>query len=137
MQPGNAYIINGTTSSATPLLNQGTNGSLASISLSDGTPPAVQANQWTVPFQTGADVSGVLSAGGSTLQLIGPQYSSTGSPEFRIEVDTMVIPPANSWIFVWFFRQSLSITDQNGNTAGIKVTPLNDPAKKFMTVSPQ
>jgi len=132
MQSGFAYLINGTTSTMTALLNQASSGSLGAISLSHTAPWQIHANQWIVPYKTGSNVPGVLASGGSTLQLMGGLYSSTGSPVFRIEVDSMTIPPANSWLFVWIFRQTLAIADQNGNTAGIKVIPMNIPAKRMV-----
>jgi hypothetical protein len=122
MQPQKAYIINATTSTVSVLLNQAVE-SLASIKLDPTANNQIDANNWAVPFSTGANIAGTMCSGDNTLQLIGPQYSSSQSPVFKIQVDSNTIPPENSWLFVWVMRRTLVITDQNGNVAGIHIEP--------------
>jgi hypothetical protein len=133
--PQKAYIINATTSSMSVLLNQGFH-NLASIKLDATANNQLDVNNWEVPFVNGSNVSGSLCTGGNTLQLIGDQYSSTGSPEFGITVDSNNIPPENSWLFIWAMRRTLVITDQNGNINGIHVKGLNKEAQDMVQASP-
>lgn len=81
-----------------------------------------------VDYVNGSNVFGSLGAD-NVLQLMGSQFTSSGSPVFNIHIDQNKLPTMNSTIYLYIFYKTVVGTDGSGLRDGITITPKNASAK--------
>ena len=131
---GKGFLVNASSYSITAMLNQ------LPIALSSMifNPDADDAkHQGTskmdtgvVNYVSGSNVYGNLCAS-SELELFGPQFASSGSPRFKVTIDPNRLPTMNSSIYLYIFYNTIVGTNGAGLREGIKITPVNDSARKL------
>ena len=140
MLNGKGYFINSSVNSVSFLLNQGifnTLSSIATTTRSSEDPNAssfrttVESSTWVVPYENVGTASGVLGAK-NTIQLIGSQYTASGSPIFSLEIDQSIITPQNSCVLVYLFFNSIVCTDSVGRTVGFEIKAVNTSASQLV-----
>lgn len=129
---GKALLVNASNHLVTASLNQDL---ITLSSMTFTADPNTQKTGGTSNFDTsyvgytsGSNVFGRLGAD-NVLQLIGEQYSSTGSPRFDIHIDQNRLPTMTSTIYLYIFYKTVVGTDASGLRDGITITPKNSSAK--------
>lgn len=134
---GKAFLINACVYSVTVVLNQQSIPLRSMVFRPNANNPDEDGfsklDTNVVDLVNGGDVPGKLGSA-NTLQLLGEQFSVSGSPKFDIKIDTMRLPVKTSTVYVYVFFNTLVCTNGAGQRVGIQVTSANPVAARLMAL---